>query len=129
MSNSKLKSRFCNACMLIPIQGSNTKARGKMGRPAKKKGLRGGVPKRKELATIGRRVKVYWPLEKQWFSGKVDRVLKKGRKAHVVYDDEDTGYLYLSDDGFQWLDEGEAGKPRWLFLGRTQPYSFFFNIS
>eukprot|EP00959_Pyramimonas_sp_CCMP1952_P422964 8860090-Pyramimonas_sp.AAC.2 len=73
-----------------------------------------------EEIRIGRRLRVFWPLEDDWFEGVVDRQGEgddeKG-KWYVVYNDGDEEVLDLSAEKIEWLDddaqdsEGSDGDP------------------
>ena len=51
---------------------------------------------------IGRRIRVYWPDDKKYYPGTIARFSKK-RGHHIVYDDNDKEWLFLSKEKFQFL--------------------------
>ena len=49
---------------------------------------------------VGKRVSVYWPLDKAWYEGEVHRFDKEKNQYHVTYDDGDDEILRLDKE--QW---------------------------
>jgi hypothetical protein len=72
------------------------------------------VPKENNLtsgeAAIGRRVRVYWRDQRQYYTGTVRGYTASGNKHHVVYDDGDTELLNLSLESFEWLAQAPAAE-------------------
>lgn len=54
---------------------------------------------------VGRRIKVYWPLDKRWYEGVVKSCDKNGSKHLVQYDDGDEEMLDLGKEKFEWVEE------------------------
>lgn len=63
-------------------------------------------------ALLGRRVKAYWPSEKEWFSGVVLKADRKGR-AYVLYDDGDEAWEDASDSKTWAFDDQQRGPSFW----------------
>jgi len=84
-----------------------TQERGKTGFE-KKEG-----PYREEVR--GRAVKIYWPFERMWFRGIVDRFNSETGEHHVSYDDGDKLWYLLEDEERQkrlrWVDVPRDEKP------------------
>lgn len=57
--------------------------------------------------SVGSRIKVFWPEEKDWFKGSVAAVNAAG-KCHILYDDGDTEWITLSEQ--KWEALPVAGK-------------------
>ncbi|KAK3262343.1 hypothetical protein CYMTET_28796 [Cymbomonas tetramitiformis] len=59
-----------------------------------------------EGSLVGRRVRIYWPTEKEWFSGRVMKCNKVTGEHQVKYDDGDKEWLDLEAEKVQWLGDG-----------------------
>ena len=55
---------------------------------------------------IGERVTVYWPLEHEWFNGRISAKNAAG-KHHIAYDDGDKDWVNLAEEKWKLL-EGKA---------------------
>lgn len=62
---------------------------------------------------VGKRVKVYWPLDKSWYEGCVKSFDKVSGKHWVQYDDSEEELLDLSKEKVEWI-EGSVKKFRRL---------------
>ncbi|XP_057860286.2 sister chromatid cohesion protein PDS5 homolog C [Cryptomeria japonica] len=47
---------------------------------------------------IGRRIKVFWPLDDKWYAGHVKEFRAKTKQHHVVYDDGEEEWLVLKQE-------------------------------
>ena len=56
---------------------------------------------------VGRRIKVFWPLDVKWYAGDVKESRAKTKQHHVVYDDGDDEWLVLKDEKIKILIEPE----------------------
>jgi len=54
---------------------------------------------------VGRRLKVYWELRGEWFSGKISWYNERMEIFRINYDDGDIEELNLSDETFRFEDE------------------------
>lgn len=63
---------------------------------------------------VGKRVKVYWPLDKSWYEGCVKSFDKSSGKHLVQYDDSEEELLDLSKEKVEWIEEGSVKKFRRL---------------
>ncbi|CAI9105506.1 OLC1v1004437C1 [Oldenlandia corymbosa var. corymbosa] len=54
---------------------------------------------------VGRRIRVYWPLDKSWYEGCVKRFDEVSGKHLVLYDDAEEEMLNLSNERIEWLAE------------------------
>jgi hypothetical protein len=52
-----------------------------------------------EKSLLGMACRVLWPLEQQWFSGKIDRYNRSKNKHRILYDDGDHEWLCLPAQG------------------------------
>ncbi|XP_027349607.1 DNA mismatch repair protein MSH6 [Abrus precatorius] len=66
---------------------------------------------------IGRRVKVYWPLDKAWYEGLVKSFDNLTSKHLVHYDDGEEESLDLSKEKIEWLHDSSSKKLRRLRRG------------
>ena len=55
----------------------------------------------------GRRVRVWWPAEKEWFEGQVGASRGSGSKYSVEYDDGDEDVVDFSKEKHELLPAGE----------------------
>ena len=62
-----------------------------------------------ELAAVGRRVRVWWPIEAAWFYGTLQNYTAE-RGSGIIYDDGDGMSHFLTADGWVWrvVEEDEA---------------------
>jgi len=61
---------------------------------------------------VGRRISVYWPLEKDWFCGRIKRYSDEKGKYFVEYDDGDHEWLRLTKEKYKLLPEEAPSKPK-----------------
>ncbi|XP_042418962.1 DNA mismatch repair protein MSH6-like [Zingiber officinale] len=54
---------------------------------------------------VGRRIKVFWPLDKVWYEGRVSSFDALQGKHLVLYDDGEDEALDLSREKFEWVEE------------------------
>ncbi|KAF7804917.1 DNA mismatch repair protein MSH6 [Senna tora] len=54
---------------------------------------------------VGRRIKVYWPLDKAWYEGCVRSFDKLTGKHLVLYDDDEEESLELAKEKIEWVQE------------------------
>ncbi|XP_042414294.1 DNA mismatch repair protein MSH6 isoform X1 [Zingiber officinale] len=54
---------------------------------------------------VGRRIKVFWPLDKVWYEGRVSSYDALQGKHLVLYDDGEDETLDLSREKFEWVEE------------------------
>ncbi|XP_054801883.1 DNA mismatch repair protein MSH6 isoform X2 [Prosopis cineraria] len=54
---------------------------------------------------VGRRIKVYWPLDKTWYEGCVGSFDKHTGKHLVLYDDDEEESLDLAKEKIEWVQE------------------------
>ena len=87
-----------------PVDAANVR---KSNRPAKPRSLdllpSGACHLAPGLAAVGRRLKVHWPDEMQWFAGHVAHFDEASGKHHIVYDDGDSEELVLAAERFEWI--------------------------
>jgi hypothetical protein len=87
-----------------PVEAANVR---KSNRPAKPRSLdllpSGACHLAPGLAAVGRRLKVHWPDEMQWFAGHVAHFDEASGKHHIVYDDGDSEELVLAAERFEWI--------------------------
>lgn len=63
-------------------------------------------------AVIGRRLKVYWPLDKAWYAGKVTAYNASEGTHAVVYDDGEEQDVDVAKEKVEWLLESEETENR-----------------
>lgn len=56
---------------------------------------------------VGKRVKIFWPDEKRWFTGRVTASNSKGQQ-HVSYDDGDKEWISLAEEQWEVLEDQSA---------------------
>ena len=87
-----------------PVNAANVR---KSNRPAKPRSLdllpSGACHLAPGLAAVGRRLKVHWPDEMQWFAGQVAHFDEVSGKHHIIYDDGDSEELVLAAERFEWI--------------------------
>ncbi|XP_078438699.1 MUTS homolog 6 isoform X2 [Wolffia australiana] len=54
---------------------------------------------------VGRRIKVFWPLDKAWYEGQVKSFDRESGKHVILYDDAEEEALDLSAEKIQWIEE------------------------
>ncbi|KAH7516977.1 hypothetical protein FEM48_Zijuj09G0013300 [Ziziphus jujuba var. spinosa] len=54
---------------------------------------------------VGKRIKVYWPLDKSWYQGFVKSFDKDAGKHLVQYDDAEEEMLNLENENIEWVPE------------------------
>lgn len=62
---------------------------------------------------LGRRIKVFWPLDSKWYYGEI-KAYNSGKRLHkILYDDRDEEWLRLHKEKFKLqVLEGEAFRPQ-----------------
>ncbi|CAL5081395.1 unnamed protein product [Urochloa decumbens] len=60
---------------------------------------------------VGRRLRVYWPLDDAWYDGKVEAYDAGSRRHRVKYDDGDEEQVDLGKERFEWAAAGEESTP------------------
>ncbi|XP_031494643.1 sister chromatid cohesion protein PDS5 homolog E-like [Nymphaea colorata] len=67
---------------------------------------------------LGRRIKVYWPLDRKWYIARVVSFDGTSKRHHILYEDGDTENLHLCNERFELeIAAGEAfGKQRRLVV-------------
>ena len=56
---------------------------------------------------VGRRLRVYWPLAKAWYEGRVDAYDGASRRHRVMYDDGEEEEVDLAKLKFEWAAAGQ----------------------
>ncbi|GLJ26522.1 hypothetical protein SUGI_0513220 [Cryptomeria japonica] len=59
------------------------------------------IKKNDEGTIIGTRVKVFWPLDDDWYAGTVESFDRNLKRHHIVYDDGDEEWLELARERFK----------------------------
>lgn len=54
---------------------------------------------------MGKRIRVFWPLDKAWYEGTVKSFDKVANKHLVQYEDEEEELLDLEKEKFEWVQE------------------------
>ncbi|KAI4349732.1 hypothetical protein L6164_010292 [Bauhinia variegata] len=75
---------------------------------------------------VGRRVKVYWPLDKAWYEGCVKSFDKATGKHLVKYDDDEEESLDLAKEKIEWVQE-TFSKLKRLRRGFSPPKQVVFD--
>ncbi|MQL93602.1 hypothetical protein Taro_026251, partial [Colocasia esculenta] len=65
----------------------------------------GSAGKRWKEEVVGRRLKVWWPLDKAWYEGCVKSFDGATGKHVIQYDDAEEEVLDLGDEKIEWLEE------------------------
>uniref|UniRef100_A0A7N1A0X3 Uncharacterized protein n=1 Tax=Kalanchoe fedtschenkoi TaxID=63787 RepID=A0A7N1A0X3_KALFE len=55
---------------------------------------------------VGRRIKVWWPLDKKFYEGAVKSYKKKTKQHEITYDDGDVEILFLDKERWELVDSG-----------------------
>ncbi|EHA8592061.1 putative DNA mismatch repair protein MSH6 [Cocos nucifera] len=63
---------------------------------------------------VGRRIRVFWPLDKAWYEGSVKSFDEVSGKHLVQYDDAEEESLDLGKEKFEWVEEVPSRKLRRL---------------
>lgn len=63
---------------------------------------------------VGKRVKVYWPLDKTWYEGCVKSFDSASGEHLVKYDDDDEEMIDLAEEKIEWVVEAPTKKLRRL---------------
>ncbi|GKD87196.1 DNA mismatch repair protein MSH6 [Tanacetum coccineum] len=66
------------------------------------------------IEVVNRRIKVYWPLDKNWYQGYIRSFDKASGKHLIQYDDSEEEVLDLSTEKFELIEEEKAKKFRRL---------------
>ncbi|GJW16990.1 DNA mismatch repair protein MSH6, partial [Tanacetum coccineum] len=66
------------------------------------------------IEVVNRRIKVYWPLDKNWYQGYIKSFDKASGKHLIQYDDSEEEVLDLSTEKFELIEEEKAKKFRRL---------------
>ncbi|KAJ6873357.1 hypothetical protein NC651_032282 [Populus alba x Populus x berolinensis] len=53
---------------------------------------------------VERRVRVYWPLDKSWYEGRVKSYDDESKKHLIQYDDSEEELLDLSNEKIEWVE-------------------------
>lgn len=70
---------------------------------------------------VGRRIKIYWPLDKSWYEGSVKLFDKDANKHLVEYDDAEEELLDLGREKIEWVEK--SVKKKFKRLRRASPES------
>ena len=54
---------------------------------------------------MGKRIRVFWPLDKAWYEGTVKSFDKVANKHLIQYEDEEEELLDLEKEKFEWVQE------------------------
>lgn len=68
---------------------------------------------------MGRRIKIFWPLDKAWYEGSVKSFDKDANKHLVQYDDAEEELLDLGKEKTEWVDESGKRKLKRLRRGSS----------
>jgi DNA mismatch repair protein MSH6 len=60
---------------------------------------------------VGRRLRVYWPLDDAWYKGKVESYNAGSRRHRVKYDDGDEEEVDLGKEKFEWATSEDSTPP------------------
>ena len=63
-------------------------------------------PYGKEVLNL--RVKIYWPSDKNWFEGVIDKYNSRNGEHHVTYDDQDQVWHDLGEEKLKWVDDSSC---------------------
>ncbi|XP_062143527.1 DNA mismatch repair protein MSH6 [Alnus glutinosa] len=69
--------------------------------------------------SVGRRVKIFWPLDKVWYEGSVKSFDKDANKHLVQYDDAEEELLDLEKEKIEWVDKSGKKKLKRLRRGSS----------
>ncbi|KAF5455366.1 hypothetical protein F2P56_024955 [Juglans regia] len=68
---------------------------------------------------VGRRIKVFWPLDKSWYEGSVKFFDRDANKHLVQYDDAEEELLDLGKEKIEWVEESVKKKFKRLRRGSS----------
>ncbi|MED6198115.1 hypothetical protein PIB30_062967, partial [Stylosanthes scabra] len=68
---------------------------------------------------IGKRIKVYWPIDKAWYEGTVKSFDNATSKHLVLYDDDEEESLDLSKEKFEWVQDSSSSVRKLKRLRRS----------
>ena len=57
---------------------------------------------------LHRRVKIYWPSDKNWFEGVIDQYNSRNGEHHVTYDDNDKVWHDLGEEKLKWVGDSSC---------------------
>ncbi|KAJ4730458.1 DNA mismatch repair protein MutS [Rhynchospora pubera] len=63
---------------------------------------------------VGRRIKVYWPLDKTWYTGQVKSYDAECNKHSIQYDDGEEESIEIEKEKVEWIEEEPPKKLRRL---------------
>lgn len=72
--------------------------------------VKAAAPKPYGQDVVGKRIKVFWPLDKVWYEGCVKSFDEKSKKHLILYDDAEEELLDLGNEKTEWIEE----RPRQL---------------
>ncbi|KAJ6732413.1 PHD FINGER PROTEINS [Salix purpurea] len=95
-------------------ESSSVDTDGRVLRPRKHKKEKGGTRKRRHYYEVfsrdvdahwvlNRRIKVFWPLDQNWYHGLVGDYDKERKLHHIKYDDRDEEWINLQNERFKLL--------------------------
>lgn len=70
---------------------------------------------------VGRRIKVYWPLDNAWYEGSVKSFDSIASKHVVCYDDDEEESLDLTKEKIEWIQDFSSRKLKRLRRGGGVP--------
>ncbi|KAJ3677409.1 hypothetical protein LUZ60_003133 [Juncus effusus] len=82
--------------------------------PTKPKTPPSSEAKPHKVDVIGKRVKVYWPLDKAWYTGEVKSYDKSSNKHLIQYEDGESEAVELEKEKIEWVEEEPVKKLRRL---------------
>ena len=63
---------------------------------------------------VGRRIKVYWPLDQVWYTGEIKSYDPKSDKHQIQYDDGEEESIELEKEKIKWIEDEPPKKLRRL---------------
>ncbi|KAK3133294.1 hypothetical protein QOZ80_6AG0534770 [Eleusine coracana subsp. coracana] len=100
-----------------PLKSPSPPSRPPQEEKKERKGKKGGQDAAPAVAVaapaadaVGRRLRVYWPLDDAWYKGEVESYDSGSRKHRVKYDDGDEEEVDLAKEKFEWA-AGEDSTP------------------
>jgi DNA mismatch repair protein MSH6 len=94
---------------LLPIPPSQTPSP-----PIKPKTPPSAETKSQNSDFVGRRIKVYWPLDQAWYTGQIKSYDPKSNKHLIQYDDGEDESIKLEKEKIEWIEEEPPKKLRRL---------------
>ncbi|XP_047048385.1 DNA mismatch repair protein MSH6 [Lolium rigidum] len=70
--------------------------------PPPPKAKKPDAPAAPAAEAVGRRLRVYWPLDEAWYEGRVEAYDGAARRHRVAYDDGEEEEVDLGNEKFQW---------------------------